>query len=164
AQRSHHFVDQMAPDEMGFFGVFWPGLGAAIEKHGAENVLRQITAERRLLPIILGRDGTRSGADFGGKSGPEHDKIEVAAVIGEVNALTFVRFAAGPLHLHAADSARDGGEEVGKRVDSIVHEGERPRTSASAPRARFTIVKSSSTSTSQRTYRTIGTIGKFSPR
>src|SRR6202000_1254910 len=64
------------------------------------------------------REGRGSPTGRGGQERPEHEKIEVAGVIGEVDALGQVGSAAEPAALHAAKQAHAGGEPVGDHAAS----------------------------------------------
>jgi len=46
----------------------------------------------------------------------------VAGVVREIDALSFVGFAASPLNLHAADTTSDGSEQAGDGMNAGAHE------------------------------------------
>src|SRR5208283_2513002 len=93
-----------------------------------------------------------------------HHKIQMTGVVCEVDALFFVGLAARPLHLHPGNSAGHRRQKTRERMNALVHQVVRPRISRNAPRARFAIVTSRSTSTIHWTGMTTRKIGNCNPR
>ncbi len=75
-------------------------------------------AAKPVVPVIFRRNRPRDRAKFARQRRPEHDEVEMTGVIGEKNALLRAGQAIAPRYLHAADGARDAGDEAGKRTQS----------------------------------------------
>ena len=71
----------------------------------------QVAADRPAVPIVLGRHGPRQPADRLRQRRPDEDHVEVAGVIGEVDALAGVRLAVDPAHARPAEEAGTDSEQ-----------------------------------------------------
>ena len=75
-------------------------------------------AAQPVVPVIFRRNRPGERAKFGRQRRPEHDEVEMTGVIGKENALLGAGNAVSPRYLHAADGARDAGDEARKRTQA----------------------------------------------
>ena len=90
--------------------VFVVGARAA-HVHRVEHLARQPVLERRRRPVVARGDRPRRRAQLARQRGPDQHPVEVALVVGEVDALLGLRRAAFPVALRAGDQAGDEGEQ-----------------------------------------------------
>ena len=82
-------------------------LGAAtVDQHAVEFIERDAAPEEAFFPIVFSRDRAHVPAKRRGERSPDHDGIEVARVVGEVDALLRRWGAALPVRIGANEKAR----------------------------------------------------------
>src|SRR5262249_12592648 len=67
-------------------------------------------------PVVARRDRPRARAQLARQRGPDQHPVEVALVVGEVDALLGLRRAALPMALRAGDQAGNEREHVSERI------------------------------------------------
>ena len=80
---------------------------AAVDEHDVELVKRDAAAKQALFPVVLGGDGANEGTELRGQRGPDHDRVEMARVVGEVDALFGGRRTALPVGVGADEQPRE---------------------------------------------------------
>ncbi len=73
----------------------------SVDQDGIEG-LGQKSAKRRRSPIVLSRNRPRELPESLRETRPEHNRIQMAGVVREVDSLSRVRFGANPSHREAA--------------------------------------------------------------
>src|SRR5712691_4433979 len=101
------------------------GVPSAVDQHGAEDVDGEVPALPRAIPVVTTRNGASHAAHLTRKRGPEHDEIEVARVVCDVDPLACGGLAADPAGLRA-------GDESGQSDDCRGDHGALPSKSRSA--------------------------------
>ena len=86
-----------------------------------EDLARQPVLERAGGPVVARRDRPRAHAQVVGQRGPDQHPVEVALVVGEVDALQGLGRAALPVALRAGDQAGDEGHQHAHDLDRDRH-------------------------------------------
>ena len=95
-------------------GVVGDGDFFAFDEECVEYVAGEIAAEGVASPVIVRGDGTGDFADGGGEAGPEDERVEIAGVISEIDALPGFGSAADPMR------AAGAGDESGEKSESVI--------------------------------------------
>src|SRR5882672_6152801 len=77
---------------------------ATRHQYRPENIYRNRSA-KSFVPVILGRYRPGSRANLCRQRRPQHYKIQMAAVIGEINGLPRIWFGIHPTHVHSTDQS-----------------------------------------------------------
>ena len=76
----------------------------AFDQDSVEHAMGEVAADRSDGPIVPRRDRTGQEADLGRQRGPDDDRVQVAGVVGKIDALAGVGLALDPARLAWMDA------------------------------------------------------------
>src|ERR1700722_18959148 len=90
----------------------------ALNQHTAKEMIGEIKAQSAASPIVAGGHRSCFVSSLGGQDRPENEKIEVARVIGKVNALAIIGRTSQPTGLNTGEESHAGSKQFRNHADS----------------------------------------------